>query len=74
MLIQISEHRWIGEPEAIYRLNVHLQPMLDGTNHLTYSVDAPERWVARMPSERLEWLSNDEYKNLISGIRLADTT
>ena len=66
MLIQISESRWVSEPEAVFRKEV------------VKFVDAPppddvvegEQWVARMPSGTLEWLSDDEYTKLLVGIKV----
>jgi len=56
MLIQVSEKRWLAEPEAVYRDHPITGPAGDWDT---------EQWVARMPSGTLEWLSDEEYERLI---------
>ncbi len=55
MLIQISENRWIAEPEAVFR---GMKPDTPDPGRYT------KRWVARMPSGTLEWLTDEEYEKL----------
>ena len=57
MLIQVSEKRWLAEPEAVYRDHPITGPAGDWDT---------EQWVARMPSGTLEWLSDEEYERLIA--------
>ena len=75
MLIQISDSRWLDQPEAVYRRNgpdcwecgdpLEGHRRGDGYDHVG---KYHEQWVARMPTGTLEWLSDDEYEALIAGI------
>ena len=68
MLIQVSEHRWLAEPEAVWRMP-HIGIDIDNEGH-PKNYDHGDEWVARMPSGTLEWLSDDEYTKLLVGIKV----
>ena len=64
MLIQISESRWVSEPEAVWRMP-HIGIDIDNEGH-PKNYDHGDEWVARMPSGTLEWLSDEEYEALVA--------
>jgi len=76
MLIQVSEKRWLAEPEAVYwgkPDECWCNHMKDSAVHVESSSsfahkwgsEYENQWVARMPSGTLEWLSDEEYERLI---------
>ena len=82
MLIQISENRWMSEPEAVYRSEnrdrrCNVYATADPCRKAFWDHDEKDmhewkggyEWAARMPSGELEWLSDKEYEKLVAPSR-----
>jgi hypothetical protein len=84
MLIQISETRWVAEPEVVYqeercqfdsscgRIENVAAHDVSLDLEIVHAYEPGVVWVARMPSGTLEWISDDEYGTLMAGLTMKE--